>query len=52
MHIKNVGMSEQISQNIYSIKKPNSAKLGITISEEVTCLTAGQKFRFAQVVHS
>ena len=36
MQNKHVSMLEQTSQNIYRITKPNSAKLGITISEEVT----------------
>ena len=31
-------MSEQTSQKKYRITKLNSAKLGVTISEEVTCL--------------
>ena len=40
MQNEHVGMSEQTSQYIYiySIKKLNSDKLGITTCEEVTCL--------------
>ena len=38
MRNKHVDMSEQTSQKQYMITKLNSAKLGITIFEEVTCL--------------
>ena len=39
MENKHVKMSEQTSQKyIYSITKLNSAKLGITISEELPCM--------------
>ena len=38
MQNKHISMSEQTPEKIYSITKPNSAKLGRTISEEVTLL--------------